>query len=298
MLANEYYIKLAQAKQKKDELMHYGIIGQKWGQRRWQYEDGRFNEEGKIRYFGKSKRESNNDEQIGSPLVAAVGIAAGLVGIETIAAIGLDAIHDAKVSRDIKKWEEHRSTEQTDPKTGLKLKSDTDASVEDDMKMINREYGYGEFINAIWDIESKKGEGSTENCMLCTTALDLKRRGYDVKAGKVKEGFYAADIKKWYTEDKIKPELGKYSDVIEKLKKEPEGSYGNFMVYWASGGGHSMFYHIENGKPVIYDAQSNKKYSLLTISLHANKVLPGTCYIRTDNLTPNYTYLKKNELIL
>ena len=33
-----------------DELKHYGIPGQKWGQRRWQNEDGSFNEEGKKRY--------------------------------------------------------------------------------------------------------------------------------------------------------------------------------------------------------------------------------------------------------
>lgn len=38
----------------KNELYHYGIKGQKWGQRRWQYDDGRFNEAGKERYFGKS----------------------------------------------------------------------------------------------------------------------------------------------------------------------------------------------------------------------------------------------------
>ena len=35
-------------------LMHYGIKGQKWGQRRWQNEDGTFNEAGKARYFSKS----------------------------------------------------------------------------------------------------------------------------------------------------------------------------------------------------------------------------------------------------
>lgn len=33
-------------------LEHYGILGQKWGQRRWQNADGTFNTEGKIRYFG------------------------------------------------------------------------------------------------------------------------------------------------------------------------------------------------------------------------------------------------------
>lgn len=42
-------------------LQHYGILGQKWGQRRWQNPDGTFNEEGKQRYFGKK----NSEEKIG-----------------------------------------------------------------------------------------------------------------------------------------------------------------------------------------------------------------------------------------
>lgn len=44
-------------------LYHYGIHGQKWGVRRWQNEDGTFNEEGKKRYFGVNaqKRQSINE---------------------------------------------------------------------------------------------------------------------------------------------------------------------------------------------------------------------------------------------
>lgn len=35
---------------REDELYHWGIKGQKWGQRRYQNEDGSLTEEGKIRY--------------------------------------------------------------------------------------------------------------------------------------------------------------------------------------------------------------------------------------------------------
>ena len=35
-------------------LCHYGLKGMKWGQRRWQNDDGTFNEAGKSRYFSKS----------------------------------------------------------------------------------------------------------------------------------------------------------------------------------------------------------------------------------------------------
>ena len=51
----------------KDELMHYGTIGQKWGVRKWQNYDGTFNEAGKERYFGKSnKSKSTEEEKVGS----------------------------------------------------------------------------------------------------------------------------------------------------------------------------------------------------------------------------------------
>lgn len=41
-------------------IQHYGIKGQKHGVRRWQNFDGTFNEEGKIRYFGKKTKKNPN----------------------------------------------------------------------------------------------------------------------------------------------------------------------------------------------------------------------------------------------
>lgn len=67
----EFYSKLDKykadkANEEKEQnggsLSHYGIIGQKWGTRRWQNADGTFNTEGKIRYFGKNGTTKKNKE--------------------------------------------------------------------------------------------------------------------------------------------------------------------------------------------------------------------------------------------
>ena len=298
MLQKEFYAKLEMARQKQDSLQHHGIIGQKWGVRRFQYMDGSYTQAGRERYGYGPARQPKKEDKVGLGPITTTILAAGAVSLVTelgLSTIG-DAIHNAKVTKDIKNWEANRAKEETDPKTGLKLKSDTNASVRDDMKMINREYGYGMFAREFWDIDSKKTMGRTENCMLCTTALDLKRRGYDVKAGSAKEGYYARDVATWYKEKK-EPTMGRFNKIIEELNKQPEGSYGNFMVYWKEGGGHSMFYRIEDGKPVIYDAQSNDTYSISEIASHVNNALPGHCFLRTDNLTPDYELMKKEGII-
>ncbi len=43
-------------------LMHYGITGQKWGERRYQYDDGRLTPEGKIRYGKGNPKDSALDK--------------------------------------------------------------------------------------------------------------------------------------------------------------------------------------------------------------------------------------------
>jgi len=51
-------------------LCHYGLKGMKWGIRRWQFTDGRFNDAGKARYFGQNsshRRDSVKALQGDSP---------------------------------------------------------------------------------------------------------------------------------------------------------------------------------------------------------------------------------------
>ena len=70
MTRYDFYTNLERFKNNdsSDSLKHYGIKNQKWGIRRWQNADGTFNEEGKIRYFGKigSKAGSTTNNSKGT----------------------------------------------------------------------------------------------------------------------------------------------------------------------------------------------------------------------------------------
>lgn len=313
MNAKEYYYYLHQAQKKQeDTLAHYGTKGQKWGIRNWQNYDGTFNQAGKERYFGtKNQRVFDGKESpdyttekgmdpLAAGLIALLAPYA-VVGVAAGVSTAAGAVHDGRVSKRIRKYEENLLTEEVDKKTGLRIKNDPDSSYKseakamaNDMLKVNMEYDYVGISQRNWT----RRDGCTNNCMLCTTAMDLRRRGYDVRAGKVEHGFNENELKKWYKNPKIK--YNTWSDMEKFLKNEPEGSYGNFMVTWknAYGAGHSMFYRIENGQPKIYCAQSDKVFTMKDLAGRVEKFNEkSTCVARTDNLEPNYDYLKKNKLI-
>lgn len=133
---------------------------------------------------------------------------------------------------------------------------------------------------------SQKTVGDTQaydmNCMNCTTAYELRRRGYDVEAGAWRaSNTQYASLENWYEGVKIK-EVKKTNNLIKAIQSDnPPGSRGNLMVQWSNGGGHSMAYEVDSkGKVHILDPQTNSvvdedKLPDLISSAH---------YARTDNL--------------
>ena len=162
--------------------------------------------------------------------------------------------------------------------------------------------------------------GGNSNCMRCTFAYELNRRGYDVTAtksfgatGQNAQGrFNVLNKEKRGTSrwalmkngiddhldksnrgfpdgyktitDKIStakglgeteillsefPEFGNDAKgnverIFEALSNQPSGARGELGVEWSlfgtSGGAHSMAWEIFNGKPVIFDTQTGKKF--------------------------------------
>jgi hypothetical protein len=81
-----------------DHLTHWGIPGQKWGVRRWQYPDGRFTEEGKERYFriGDASRSAKNAKSSGIFKRTINGVTNSGLGVISVGVGGYKAIKNSQ----------------------------------------------------------------------------------------------------------------------------------------------------------------------------------------------------------
>ena len=141
--------------------------------------------------------------------------------------------------------------------------------------------------------------GTVNNCQYCVVAMDMRERGYDVQARLRNDGGYETDIAKWYNKPpkfmhlRVKP-LTKdesndsmreraYSTIMNHLEEQGEGARGYFGVDFMWGGGHAMYYKVENGKVNIYNPQNTNDDVTNILAMASPN---GYSYLRLDNLTP------------
>lgn len=118
------------------------------------------------------------------------------------------------------------------------------------------------------------------NCMNCTTAYELRKRGYDVEASANSEGVPLNELDKWFENPEYHQVDGDYiREGIQQVNSP--NSRGNLMVYWHMGGGHSMAYETDDkGNISILDCQTNEYVDLDELSDYVDEAY----IVRTDNL--------------
>ena len=327
-----------------DYIAHYGIKGQKWGIRRFQNLDGTLTVEGKERYLkkegsGESSKKTESEasdsskkdkvgffekgrirtaeygdkilEAMNKPMENNVdrdktkkgGVDKGRVATEVALTVinPLNALNFAAdgamalvaKSKQKKYFEGREEKSELDPKTGLYMKKEGVYSEKEDLAAVNPG-----FMNM--------NTNTKNNCMLCTTTYDLRKRGYDVTAQLDSQGYNFADLKRWYPKAKIiqntrYDETGralKQKEYVEKtmnsLLKQGDGARGNLMVWFNSGGGHSVAYEVKNGKVSFKDGQANinmdGKSGFSVLHLSPERFLSDTLvnsYARLDNVSPD-----------
>lgn len=148
----------------------------------------------------------------------------------------------------------------------------------------------------------------SQNCSFCTTAYDLRKRGYDVEANPIStvEAYTVEDVCSWYkgaqtvskstvesfyTKQALKnPKQAPTQEdmLINALKSNGEGARGHLALYWKSTGGHDVIWEIENGEVVIRDCQTGK---IVDVKEYLD-CSSSYEYVRTDNLEPTEEILR------
>lgn len=277
----------------EEYLEHHGIKGQKWGVRNGPPypldANKRSQSEKKAASGGSSKSPKLSGLKVkrlskrGSDYMGSMDDETAVLIAETavVSAIVLAPV----VSRMLegRRYKKQRKEEMKSQANVTSLddipKKSKKTSPEEDAKSINPNYNDG------------KTEGYNMNCVYCSTAFDLRRRGYDVaanyrlKPGRLEDAatFYKdAKIVKFASNDASKNQQG----IVNALTSQPDGARGNLCIANFFGG-HSVAYEVRGGKFMIYDGQSGDVYTQEQFQEKFISQCISFQYMRTDNLEIN-----------
>lgn len=243
-------------------LVHHGVEGQKWGVRHgppYPLNRGSRKTSNKST-SSKSKKTKISAESIVSKYektrVSAVGMSdeslqAATYAVAVVAMMGISKLIRAKAETKDRS-NELEWLEEANKNKSIKSFKDTPrlhrkTSAAESMKVTNPDY---------------PSPGTTMNCTFCTTAMALREKGYDVRATKRERGTYSDTLfAKTFNSPTVKMKHQTSDSMLKELSNNGEGAYGNLTVRWRLGGGHSIFWKVENGKTRIYDGQSGKEYT-------------------------------------
>lgn len=301
----------------RDELMHYGVLGMKWGVRRYQdYGHGGYNPKGNGRKV--KARPSNKFDKIKyAPVIyrppdysatdaviesAFMNMVPGIVkiAIRLVQGIKNDSRH-RKAEVFVHITDRERANAETDPNTGLKVKR-RKLSDEEDAKRVNPLFGMDDVA-------------ASNNCVNCSYAMVMREKGYEVQAKLNDKGVTSNKLekhtKKYFPDAKRvsiveapnEKDRDAYSrfymdaerrartnnsayvkNILSKIESEPSNSFGTVEVSWDRYSGHNMFYKINSaGKLQLMDGQDGVVLNVID----TKQLIAETCtfnYTRLDNV--------------
>lgn len=271
-----------------DYLAHHGILGQKWGVRRYQNADGSLTNEGKRRYLKYTSPTIEKTKSILKriPRRLAAELIPGYGELQTVVSLSKFSKYliNGYDSKDYTKKEgEYEKISE------LKKMSTPSLSPENEVKKTNPRLGMQ--------------KGKVNNCGYCAITMEMRRRGYDVIARSKSQGIVDNDLHRWFknleintvkasketdTGSRKKILTNTYNKLCDEIESLGEGSRGYLAItYEGMNCGHAMFWEVSNGNAIIYDGQSGKYGHQNDKLISLSNPYVGFRYARLDNLKMN-----------
>ena len=145
------------------------------------------------------------------------------------------------------------------------------------------------------DLAAINPSGNDNNCVFCSVAYDMRRRGYDVTANTLNDDEYSSIYRaqQWYKKPEFYDSSGTnldirevYAQLVDNLSQYQEGARGIVSGSWSviPEYGHAFSWEVTKSGVIFLDGQRNKIYEDPYNDIFTRLKSDEIRYTRTDNL--------------